>query len=103
MWRPMRNAGVWDQASISRASSGRTRSGRRAERCRRGGGCASSWRGRGVVVEAQCPGERVEHLLRGMSLAALLEPHDPAGIAFAVAAPPEVNVAELIVLPTRQG
>jgi len=33
-----------------------------------------------------------------------IEPADIAGaIAFAVAAPPQVNIAELIVLPTRQG
>jgi NADP-dependent 3-hydroxy acid dehydrogenase YdfG len=55
-------------------------------------------------------GSHVEHEAGRELLQQLLDAVDPIApeaiadaIAFAVAAPPEVNVAELIVLPTRQG
>jgi NADP-dependent 3-hydroxy acid dehydrogenase YdfG len=55
-------------------------------------------------------GDHVEHPAGRELLEGLLSKVDPIqpgaiadAIAFAVAAPPEVNVAELIVLPTRQG
>jgi NADP-dependent 3-hydroxy acid dehydrogenase YdfG len=62
----------------------------------------------GVVMtelgdDMQDPGGR-EGLAEMRRQVGPIEPADIAGaIAFAVAAPPEVNVAELIVLPTRQG